>query len=743
MSSAVTESLSARTAAREEPHEYRRLEVDPITFEVIRHRLLAITDEQAAALAATSGSPLVNEATDFNTGLYRSHGEVVTMGRTVIFHAASASEMVKYVIQDCAEDPGINAGDVFIVNHPYKGALHAPDFGLLAPIFFDGKRIGWTGVCAHQLDVGGMVHGGFASHAEDVYQEGILVPPVKLVEAGKLRSDVWSMIIGMSRLPTNMSLDFKGMLAANHVGVRRLGETIEQYGLDTVLTVMDEMIELSEARVRARLRQLRDGRYRARSFLDHDGKQNRLYRVHVMLTKRGDRLSFDYSDSSPQVAGFVNSTRTGLLAGTYAGLLPILAYDIPWNEGVFRAVEVIAKPASIVQAQFPAPVSQGPLGTMWLIEVVATEALSKLMAASGEFMRESQASPKGGCDLFNVSGRNQYGEHFGGTLLDQTIAGGGAYQHRDGISGQGHRHITAGRMPNVESMELIMPVLYLYKRYLTDSAGPGRNRGGLSAGAAYVTHCSDHLRALVACHGYESPNARGLFGGYPSGCNRRRFMKETNVRALLDKGVVPASLDQLHGREVPLSAKPPMLEIEADDVYEWGPQAGGGWGDPLEREAERVAEDVRSAAHSAATARAIYGVALRADGAVDGEATDALRREIREGRMRWPRAQRLAGEIRADHVEGIGTFGDVGDFITIDGAAYLRCNCGCVIAPAAENWKHYACRAEATAGELGPRVALHADLVATRYACPGCARLLDVEVRLRSDEPLFDIEIDL
>ncbi|HEY5757222.1 MAG TPA: hydantoinase B/oxoprolinase family protein, partial [Steroidobacter sp.] len=183
-------------------YEYERQEVDPITFEVIRHRLLSITDEQAVTLASVSGSSLVNEATDFNTGLYRSFGEVVTMGKTVTFHAASLSLMVKHVIEDCEQSPGIHPGDMFIVNHPHKGALHCPDVGVLAPIFHEGKRIGWTGGCAHQLDVGGMVAGSFASMAKDIRQEGMLIPPVKLVDRGELRTDVLNFITGMSRLPT-------------------------------------------------------------------------------------------------------------------------------------------------------------------------------------------------------------------------------------------------------------------------------------------------------------------------------------------------------------------------------------------------------------------------------------------------------------------------------------------------------------------------------------------------------------
>src|SRR5690606_20356146 len=159
---------------------------------------------------------------DFNTGLYRAFGEVVTMGKTVTFHAASLSLMVKHVIEDCEESPGIHPGDMFIVNHPHKGALHCPDVGVLAPIFHEGKRIGWTGGRAHQLDVGGMVAGSFASMAKDIRQEGMLIPPVKIVDRGELRTDVLNFITGMSRLPTNISLDLKGLMAANNVGVKGL-----------------------------------------------------------------------------------------------------------------------------------------------------------------------------------------------------------------------------------------------------------------------------------------------------------------------------------------------------------------------------------------------------------------------------------------------------------------------------------------------------------------------------------------
>lgn len=722
-------------------YDYDRQDVDPITFEVVRHRLMAITDEQAAALSAVSGSPLVNEATDFNTGLYRAGGEVAAMGQTVIFHAASCSEMVRHVIADCEADPGINEGDVFIVNSPYKGALHAPDMGLLAPIFHAGKRIAWTGAACHQLDVGGMVHGSFASMATDVRQEAMLIPPLKLIDAGVMRTDVWNTITGMSRLPLNMGLDLKGMLAANNVAKKRLGELIDRYGVDVVLSVMDELMDLSERRIRSRLRELPDGEFTARTYLDHDGHTDSLFAVEVTLTKTGDHLTFDYSRSSPQAKGFVNCTYTGLLAGVYAGLLPILAYDLPWTEGIFRAVDVIAPPGLIVSAQWPAPVSQGPLGVMWLTELTSVEVISKLVATSPDYIGEAQAAPSGGPDVFNIHGRNQHGEPATGVMLDQTMTGGGAYAHRDGLSPQGHHNIIAGKAPNVESLELIMPVLYLHRRLLADSPGAGRTRGGQSSGASYMLHDVEEVEVLVACHGYGVPTASGIFGGLPAGCNVHRLFRDTNVRALLEAGELVTDVAQLEVSEEHLSAKPPVFDFGRDDVYEWGPQGGGGWGDPLRRDPADVAADVRLGAVTAASATAVYGVVLDGDGDVDSPATAAERQRLVADRRAWP-AELVLKDAPTGDGELVCPVGDQLAIHAFDGRRLWTCDaCGTALAPAQENPKDYLGRSVATPAEVGTRVTLHPDIEVRRFACRSCGTQHFSEVSRHDDPPVFDVRL--
>ena len=722
-------------------YRYRRVEVDPVTFEVVHHRLISISDEQAATLSAISGSPLVNDASDFNTGIFRAHGEIATMGKTVLFHAASVAEMIKHIIADCALNPGIRAGDMFLVNNPYKGALHQPDFGMVAPAFHEGRLVAWIGVCAHQLDVGGV--GGAA--ATEVYQEGMLISPVRLVEDDEIRNDIMSVVLGMSRMPQNLALDFRGMIAANRVALRRFAETVEQYGIDTVLSVIDGAIELAEKAVRARLRELPDGVYRSQKFLDHDGYENRLYRIHVEMTKSEDRIQLDFSRSADQVARFMNCTESGLLAGIRAALLPILAYDLPWNEGVFRPIDVVTRPGSIVSARFPAPVSQGPLGAMWIVELVVTEALSLMMATHPTYIAEAQAAPNGGPDGFNVTGQNQHGERTAGSTLDQIYVGGGAYFDHDGLSPQGHRHIPAIRLQNVERNESHAPLLYLYRKFVPDTGGPGRHRGGVSVGHAYLLHGVRSMQAHFACHCYESPMSTGLFGGYPAACNTRRMLKDSNARSIVASGRIPQDTAALTGdlQELPAKIRG-AVEFTDRDFHECAPSAGGGWGDPIERDPSEVAEDVRWNAVSPAMAREAYGVVLSRDGSVDPAATAARRAAIRAARLAWPRPRIPAdAPARGAAGERVSLWGDRASIRRIGASAWLVCDCGEAMAPAGENWKPYARQAGATAAELGPRIALHAELEAVRYACPACARLHWIEIKLKAEEPLHDIALSL
>ena len=728
----------ARTPAAE-IYSYDRPEVDPVTFEVVRHRLVSISEEQAATLSAISGSPLVNDATDFNTGIYRANGEIVTLGKNVLYHAASVAEMVKHIIADCEREPGFCPGDMFMVNHPYKGALHPPDVGLVAPVFHAGKRICWIGVCAHQISVGGQL----GPQARDVREEGLLIPPIKVVENGAFRHDILNMVLGNSMAPMNMALDFRGFLASNRIAQQRLEATIDQYGIDTVLAVMDGSIELSESAVRTRLTELPNGVYRSQTYLDHDGLENKLYVIRLEMTKEDDSVVLDFSGSSDQAPTFLNCTRSGLHAGIRAGMLPAVAYDLPWNEGVFRPFEVVAREGSIVNADYPAPVGQGPIGAMWLVESVVTDALSKMMSTSGKYIGEAQAMPNGGPDTFVLIGRNQYGERNSGQTLDQAYVGGGAYVHRDGLSPQGHRHIPAIRLQNIERAENNSPMMYLYRRFIPDTAGPGRRRGGASVGHGYILHDTEQMNFRLAGHCYEAPSGLGLHGGYPGACNTRRLHKNSNVRDLIARGHMPRTPEEITGELTHYPAKIGRPEVFTwRDVHENAPSAGGGWGDPIERPSAEVAADVRGNFVSRVAAKRVYGVIVDRDGKLDERRTEARRTAIRDERRSWRPEYRLAGAPPDDaRGEEVALMGDGAAFHRIEGRVWLRCGCGHVLSPADENWKRYLPRGPAEAADLGPRITLHEELEAIRYACGGCGRLHGVEVKRKGEEPLFDCEI--
>jgi N-methylhydantoinase B len=721
-------------------------EVDPVTFEVIRHRLLAITDEQAATLAAISGSPLVTDANDFNVGLYQRDGSAVAMGRTVLFMASSIAQIVGYVIQDCQEDPGIGPGDVFVVNHPWKGAMHAMDMGVVAPIFHEDELVAWSGAMCHLVDVGGLRPSSFCIGATDMYQEGLQVPPTKLIEQGVLRSDVLSLILSHSRVPATVNLDIKGLIAANNTAVRSVGELIKRYGMETLDAVMTGVVELSERRIRARLQALPDAVVRAVAYLDNDGAQtDEIYEISLEMTKAGDSITFDYSSSSPQAPSYINCTWAGLTAGVTAAILPTIAYDIPWNAGLFRPLRIECPEGRICNATLPAAVSGGTLEATWMVEMTAQEALSKLVACSGEFIGEAQAPPAGGPDLLLFSGVNSRGEHFAQAMLDILATGGGAYVDHDGVGTQGQHNIERTMVANAETNELRLPIVYLWRGLIRDSGGAGRHRGGQTLGCTWAFINESGVELMYGGHGWDVPNSYGIFGGHPGEENSRVLVQNSNVRDLFRAGVVPG-IEAVEGDVATTKGRFGMARLTNDDVYAITPQAGGGWGDPLDRLAADLQIDLDNAAVSGEAAKAVYGATLDKAGRVDEQATAARRDEIRTRRKAWRAAENEPiGEMAADRkLRTVSPLGDVLEVVADKSGSFVRCRCGHVLCRAEQNWREYARMSLAMEADLGPAISrLDSDIEVRQYACGGCGVLLSVDVRRSGAGHLHDVSLVL
>lgn len=703
--------------------------IDPITFEVVRNRLSAITEEQAITLKAVSGSPVVTDATDFNVGIYLADGEIVTMGPQVLFHSGSMASVVRNIVADCTESPGIREGDMFILNNPYKGALHQQDVSIVAPVFYRGERIGWVGSCAHQIDMGGMNFGSWGIGASTIHQEAVLMSGVRVVEAGEIRSDIWDMVLGMTRMPLAVGLDLKAMIAANNVAARRLVELLDRYGRDEVLRVMEHEIEQSENRLRARLRELPDGVYRGQDFLEHDGHTNELYEFRVEVRKTGDRLVFDFTGTSPQAPGFINCTWSGMLAGVFTAVLPTLAPNLRWNEGLLRVIEIEAPEGIVCNAAFPAPVSSATISATWVVTNVALQALSRLVVTSPETRAEATAVTKGSMTAFVLNGTGRDGAPYGNFLLDSTAGGGGAYDDHDGLNGSGDFCVPRPAITNVEAHEAAGPILFLYRGIVQDTGGPGRQRGGASVGLAITPHDSDGLHGMIVGHGVEVPNSLGLFGGLEGSCNRNAKLHADGtspvgrISGVEDLGTWPGTVEQF-------GAKPGFFRIDPGDVIAYSFQGGGGFGDPIDRDPAQVAADVVDGYVSAKAAQDIYGVVLE-DGVLDVEATELIRSGIRADRVPGS-SDRTGHEAPSDAV-----------WLTPDiyqqGGA-VRTSAGALLG-SSDDWVSGTVRRTVPAHAHGAYIALHDELELREYLCPESGRLLWAAVARKGAPDLVPVEL--
>jgi N-methylhydantoinase B len=685
---------------------------DAIEYEVIRNRLLAVTEEMRIALQSVSGSPTVTEASDFFTGLYLPDGSFATMGLQVTHEAPPVGALIRHLN---AKGRRVRAGDMFIGNDPYVGALHQNDVQMAGPVFDGEELVAWAGVMAHETDVGGMNFASWCPTATEVYQEGLRIPAVKLVDQGELRDDVLEMILAASRLPAALGLDIRAFIATLNVASQRLRALFDRYGSGRVVAVMHRMIDDTERRTRQRLRELPDGRVRVRDFLEHDGHANRLYTVDLEATKSGDTLRLDFGGSSPQAPGFINATRSGLRGGVTGALIPTLGFGLAWNEGLLRPVEIVAPDGLICTATHPAPVGSATVETIWTVTNVVQRALNLLLACSSSHAGRSQATSSGTMATFNLGGVNQFGERFGLHLLDPLAGGSGAFAVRDGIDAGGPVAVPVPAIADVESNEQVSPLLYRYRRLRPDTAGAGTTRGGHSAEIALTLHGVPGATALVMTHGAQVPNAVGLFGGMPAATVRQRFTPRD-------------------GEDRDLGPKPGEIPMRPGDVFAVSWQGGGGFGDPLSRDPAAVAADVARGVVTPEQASSVYGVLLDG-GTVDTAATARRRRAIR--------TERLGAEPTAepDPAAPGRPLGPALRLVHSGDAVQVRTRAGALLADGDTRWRSGAVSRPFAPGTLPIR--LHEELAMTAYYCPASGELLAVDVHRVDESPVDDLDLEV
>jgi N-methylhydantoinase B len=610
--------------------------LDPLTYEVVRHRLTSITEEMGEALKRMSGSVVVTDCNDFDAAIMDEVGDVVQVGLYNTELAASLDMAANWTLRNRSRGRGINPGDMFLCNDPWVGGgLHQNDTSLFAPLFVDGELFCWTGAVAHQVDLGGVSPGSWSVGATDVFWESLPTPPVKIVEAGEIREDIEDVWLRRSRVPKLVALDLRAKIGANNVAHERLRALCQKYGAGVVKAVMRRTMDDAESRLRAKLRELPDGSWTSVAHQDSARAGDRgIYKIVLKLTKDGDKLVFDFTGTDPQVDGLINCTFAGLRGGIMPVLLTMLCGDLPWAPGgIYRCIEIISEPGTINNCTFPSGIGKASVASAWATTNVATECLAGMLDTHPEHRKRLMSVCCGTWDFALLAGVDQRGGGFVTMLCDSMAGGLGARSDSDGVDTGGLACIPMGRVADVEMNEFAFPMLYLWRREEPDSGGPGRFRGGVGASSCFVPHDSPigGVHLVVSAPGKALPLASGLSGGLPAGTQHDVLLRGTDVAALFAAGRMPGSLTDLAG-DTDLLPAHHETDLGPDDVYYTHWQGGGGYGDPLLRAPAAVASDLRAHKVSQGGAEEVYGVVFGADGAVDEAATMTRRSALRRSR---------------------------------------------------------------------------------------------------------------
>lgn len=713
----------------------RRSKIDPVTLEVLRHRLWEMNNEMGLLAARMSGSHIVYEAGDFNAALLTREGKGLFSGAYMIRMATTLDLVVQSVRNLFADD--IHEGDAFMTTDPWHGALHAMDAALVMPVFSEGEVIAWTGVVFHEVDMGGPRPGSWAVGARTSFEECPLIPPVKIYERGKLRADVERMYLRNVRMPEMNALNLRAKFSAQAMTAERLREIVREVGQETFLELQTEILEYVRSTVRQRLRKLPDGTWYASTFVEHDGVDPRLYRVKLAMTKKDDRLLLDFTGTDRQAQGAVNCAYSGLLAGILQVMLPLLCFDVPWAHGAaMDCFDVLSEPSTINNASFPAGTSMATVNACQATADTVWEAMSRMLGCSAELQQERCALGYGQVNLAIMNGQ-ACGVRFVNIFAD-CGGGTGARSYADGLDAGGPLHAPGFSIPNAERTESVAPVILLYRKQRAGTGGPGTYRGGLGMEVQMAPYGVDGDMESVYISGAVShPSAKGLSGGYPGSVQRNLVLRNVDAIALLKTGRLYESLAETPHSGIDVPNAKDVGRLGPRDVWLTYSMGGGGYGDPLDRALGRLEADVRHGLCTREEAERAYG-AVFADGAIDPKATEARRAARR--RERLASGKRLGERYGEGPCDG-PVVRPVGNVLAVRKAGreqVIGCvRCNTVLCAANEDPRLRAVMLQTPVAEFCELNAFvhHRDVVVREYACPGCGVLFSTDVQLESDDP--------
>jgi N-methylhydantoinase B len=567
---------------------------DPILLELVKNALDTIVDEMAIALVRTAYSNNLKNAMDMSCALCDAEGRLIAQGMTLPLHLGSIPDAMARVREKFAGR--IEPGDLFILNDPFEGGTHLPDFYIFKPIVADDAIVGWAASIGHQLDVGGKTPGGNGCDATEIFQEGLRIPPVKLYAAGEPVEAVFELIDRNVRVPRQVLGDVRSQVAACLTGERAYLRLIAEHGAERFHACTRLLLDQAERLARSAIAKMPDGVYEFTDWLDDDGIDPDPIPLRVKLTVDGDRLVADFTGSAPQVRGGINSPLPFTKSAVYATVRHLIGGEPPNNEGYFRPIEVLAPPGTIVNPVMPA--------------AVAARGLTGFRLANALFGALAQIAPD---RVFACEAGGDTGVSFGGyddkrrpfVFLEFLFGSWGGRPTKDGVDACSSSVVNFSNNP-VEVIESEYPLLIERYGYVPDSGGAGKFRGGLAVERQY--------RFLEAVGTLQLRTDRRRFTPYGLAGGRSGTASDNTLTSGGDSRQLPGKC---------------TLEIRRGDVFRHLLAGAGGWGNPLERDPQRVLRDVLEEKLTAEYARREYGVVIdAAAGRVLAEETARLRADL-------------------------------------------------------------------------------------------------------------------
>lgn len=549
---------------------------DPIKFEVIRNALLEATEEMAIALRRSAYSTNIKTRADFSCALFDHRMQPVAQAFAQPNHLGSLGRSVPYVLTAYGPEK-LGPGDAILANDPYLRGVHLNDITLISPIYHGAELVGYVASLAHHVDVGGGAPASVGAFRE-VYQEGIIIPPVKLVQHGEIVDDVFRLVLAQIRSKRETAGDLRAQIAANNTGIQRITALVERMGLATLNFYIDELLNYTERRTRAAIATLPKGTFSAEGVMDSDGYTDQPVRLASTVIIDDHGIRFDLTGCDPQRRAPVNATYSQTYSACAYVLKCLIDPDIPVNAGFYRLVQVEAPEGSVVNCRPPAPVVAG-----WEINARLTDVMLKALApALPHLIPAGTKAMICHAGFGGIDPRRQ--EYY---CFLETLAGGyGARQTLDGPDAvQTHGQNTENAP--VEETEINYPVRIVRYELIPDSEGAGRQRGGLGLRRDYLF--PDHEVSFTILADRERWGPWGLFGG--------------------EAGQKAGYLRNPEGDTVELGSKV-TVQLAPGEVISYRTCGGGGYGSPLERDPALVLRDVREGKVSLERAQTVYGVLI-------------------------------------------------------------------------------------------------------------------------------------